>query len=131
MSIILDTHVWWWAVSEPDKLSERVREKINVVSASQRFAASISLWEFVMMTVKGRISLAISPSEWFAHTIKAGYLGILPLTADIAIEACRLPGNFHKDPADRIITATARKYNALLITKDRKILEYPGVKSLW
>ncbi len=118
-------------MSEPDKLSERVREKINVVSASQRFAASISLWEFVMMTVKGRISLAISPSEWFAHTIKAGYLGILPLTADIAIEACRLPGNFHKDPADRIITATARKYNALLITKDRKILEYPGVKSLW
>jgi PIN domain nuclease of toxin-antitoxin system len=48
-----------------------------------------------------------------------------------ALASTQLPGNFHKDPADRILIAIARRYDAELITCDQKILDYPHVKTLW
>ena len=51
-------------------------------------------------------------------------MNLCPLSPEIALESCFLPGNFHGDPADRIITATARLGNLTLLTRDRKIIEY-------
>jgi len=56
---------------------------------------------------------------------------VAELTDETAPDSCNLPGSFHKDPADRIIVATARKFGAILVTKDEKILNYPDVKSIW
>jgi PIN domain nuclease of toxin-antitoxin system len=129
--IILDTHVWWWAISEPERLSSIAQKIIEETPSTERHVASISLWEFAMMSSRGRIILNIHPKEWLRNAIESVGTKVLSMTANIAFESCNLPGNFHKDPADRIIVATARIYNALLISRDEKILNYPEVKTIW
>ncbi|MCP4701349.1 MAG: PIN domain-containing protein [Gammaproteobacteria bacterium] len=66
--IILDTHVWWWAISEPERLSSKASELIR--DTEERCVASISLWEFAMMATRGRIDLVISPYEWLRHSME-------------------------------------------------------------
>ena len=129
--ILLDTHTWIWSHSQTEYLSEDVREKIQTTPTDQRAIASISIWEFAMMVTRGRINLKIDPKHWLNHALNKSGLAVIELTPEIAIESCSLPGDFHKDPADRIIVATARTHNFTLLTKDRKILEYPHVKSFW
>jgi PIN domain nuclease of toxin-antitoxin system len=129
--IVLDTHVWWWTISEPAQLSRKARQLITKMPPEQRAIASISIWEFAMMITRGRIELTISPDEWLDYAINKTGLTILELNSKIALESCNLPGNFHKDPADRIIVATARVSRSQLITKDQKIIEYPHVTTVW
>lgn len=69
-------------------------------------------------------------AEWFAGALEASGIRLLPLTPQIAIEANHLPGEFHRDPADCIITATARIHGATLLTVDRRILAYPYVQTI-
>lgn len=129
--IVLDTHIWWWTISEPRQLSRKARQFITKTLPEQRAIASISIWEFAMMVTRGRIELTISPDEWLDYAINETGLTILELNSKIALESCNLPGNFHKDPADRIIVATARVSRSQLITKDQKIIEYPHVTTVW
>jgi PIN domain nuclease of toxin-antitoxin system len=129
--LMLDTHVWWWSLSEPKNLSSRSRAAIENTRTDERFIASISIWEFAMMAAKKRIELKISPESWLSRAINETGISVAALSAAIAIDACHLPGEFHKDPADRIIVATARVHNHILLTKDQKILNYPHVKSVW
>lgn len=129
--ILLDTHIWWWAITEPDRLSPRTRTLIEDADETERTIASISLWEFAMMATKNKIHLEISPKDWLRHALYTVGTRVLELTEEIALASCTLPDDFHKDPADRIIVATARIHNALLLTKDEKILGYPHVNALW
>ena len=129
--ILLDTHVWWWCLTEPENLSETAIETIAQTKTDQRAIASISIWEFAMMAAKKRIELTVSASKWLCRAINDTGLRVIELSPDIAVEFCRLPGDFHKDPADRIIVATARIHNSPLLTKDQKIRGYPHVKSIW
>lgn len=131
--LLLDTHVWWWAISEPTQLSPLATETIRQAQSDQDqiCIASISLWEFAMMVTRGRIRLNIAPQAWFQHALYTAGTQILDLTPEIAIDSCTLPGEFHKDPADRMIVATARVYQAVLVTKDRNILDYPHVHTVW
>lgn len=129
--ILLDTHVWWWAVTETDNLSKKALNLIEKTRPDQRAIASISIWEFAMMVSRGRIKLKISPEEWLDHSIHKTGLTVLDLSPSIAVDACNLPGEFHKDPADRIIVATCRVKKMKLLTKDHKILSYPNVEAVW
>jgi len=129
--IVLDTHAWWWAVSEPGQLSRKARQLIHKTPPEQRTIASISIWEFAMMVARGRINLTVTPDEWLDHAINSTGLTVLDLNPEIALESCKLPGNFHKDPADRIIVATARVGRSQLVTKDQKIIDYPFVATVW
>jgi PIN domain nuclease of toxin-antitoxin system len=129
--IVLDTHAWWWTVSETGQLSRKARQLISKTPPEQRTVASISIWEFAMMVARGRINLTVTPEEWLDHAINKTGLTVLDLNPEIALESCKLPGNFHKDPADRIIVATARVSRSQLITKDQKILDYPFVTTVW
>jgi PIN domain nuclease of toxin-antitoxin system len=97
----------------------------------QRAVASISLWEFAMMVAKGRIELKITAEQWLDYATHKTGIHLFELTPKVAVESCELPIPFHGDPADRIIVATARIKGATLLTKDRKILDYPHVKSAW
>jgi PIN domain nuclease of toxin-antitoxin system len=127
----MDTHVWWWAVSEPARLSRKARQLIRKTPPEQRAIASISIWEFAMMVVRGRIMLTITPDEWLEYAINRTGLTVLYLSPKIALESCSLPGNFHKDPADRIIVATARVSQSQLITTDEKIIDYQFINTVW
>jgi PIN domain nuclease of toxin-antitoxin system len=129
--ILLDTHVWWWSISEPEKLSTLVAEKIRRTKADQRAISSISIWEFAMMVFRKKIELKITPEEWFSHAVGNTGMNIIEIGPKIALDACSLPGEFHKDPADRIIVTTARVNNFTLVTKDDKILDYKHVNSVW
>lgn len=129
--ILLDTHVWWWSLTEPVNLSKNAVETITTTPPDQRAIASISIWELAMMVEKKRIELNVSVKRWLTAAINDTGLQVIDLSPDIAVESCRLPGNFHKDPADRIIVATARVHNLVLLTKDRKILDYPHIRAIW
>ncbi len=69
--------------------------------------------------------------RWLNNAIENSGLRVVKLTPEIAMESCNLPGSFHKDPADRILVATARIRNLTLLPKDGKILEYPHVQAVW
>jgi PIN domain nuclease of toxin-antitoxin system len=129
--ILLDTHTWIWAISTDKILSLRAKGMIKNTPANQRAIASISIWEFAMMFTKGRINVKISPEQWLENAINKSGIRIFDLSSKVALDACSLPGVFHKDPADRIIVATARIHNVTLITKDRKMIDYPHVKTVW
>ena len=129
--ILLDTHTWIWSHSATKLLSGNVEKLIKKTQTDQRAIASISIWEFAMMVTKGRINVKIDPKRWLNNAIDNSGLRVIELTPEIAMESCNLPGSFHKDPADRIIVATARTHNLTLLTKDRKIIEYPHVQAVW
>jgi len=75
--------------------------------------------------------LTVDLERWLSHCEAIPFLHFLPVTNRIAIESVRLPEPLHPDPADRIIIATALSVGAQLVTKDKKILDYPHVKSVW
>ena len=124
--IILDTHAWIWWVSSPELLPTNQRKFLE--SSSDIIAVSIiSLWEVYMLERKGRIKLPYEIEKWFENAIEESGINIIDLSRKIIIESNHLPGAFHRDPADRMIVATSRTYNAPLVTADKKILEYAHV----
>jgi PIN domain nuclease of toxin-antitoxin system len=129
--LLLDTHVWFWSLSEPERLSKAARDLIQQTKTDQRAVASISIWELAMMAARGRIELKIGAGQWLDYAVNKSGIHVFALTPEVALESCSLPGDIHGDPADRIIVATARLASATLVTKDRRILKYPYVESVW
>lgn len=128
--MILDTHVWVWHVQGDARLSKAVAELIRLNENSGLGVSAFSLWEVAKIVEKGKLNLYVGIDEWFAIALDYPGIQILPITPQIAAESTRLPGNFHKDPADQIIVATARIFDVPLVTVDSEILNYPHVKLL-
>jgi PIN domain nuclease of toxin-antitoxin system len=84
-----------------------------------------------MLTERGRLALAMEISPWLALVEQIERLRFVPVDNAIALASVALPGEFHKDPADRIIVATARALGAPVISADEKIRSYPHVRSVW
>ena len=129
--LLMDTRIWFWSLTEPEKLSKAAFRFIQRTKPDQRAMASISLWEFAMMVTRGRIELKTTAEQWLDYAPRKTGLHVFELTPKVAVESCELPGDFLGDPADRVIVATARINGATLVTKDQRILDYPHVKSLW
>lgn len=128
-TVILDTHVLLWHVSESEKLSPAA---ITTIGAAQTIAVStISAWEVGMLVEKGRLSLTHDVSDWIEIAGTLPRIQWIPVDTKIALRSTRLPGLFHKDPADRIITATALTLGAKLITADSKLHEYMHIQTVW
>lgn len=124
-SILLDTHVWIWLVNGDKSLAPRSFSLIEKAAAQgQVFLSSISPWEVAMLAAKQRITLGNPCLDWIRNALAITGIQLLPLMPEIAVESAHLPGDFHGDPADRIIVATARIENCLLMTKDKNILNY-------
>lgn len=129
--ILLDTHTWWWLMNQPDLVSRAAAEAIQSSPRERVHIAAISLWELAVLFHKQRIVLTTSPEEWMNRALLETGFRLAPLSPAIALGAYQLPGEFHSDPADRLIVATARHLSATLITRDEKIRAYPHVRSLW
>ena len=84
-----------------------------------------------MLVVRGRIALAMDLDEWLRVVETLEGVCIVPITAQTAVQSVTLPGEFHKDPADRLIVALAREKNVPIITADEKIQTYPHVRWVW
>jgi PIN domain nuclease of toxin-antitoxin system len=123
--LLLDTHVWLWLVAGSADLSTEARDTISIaITAGALRIAAISLWEIALLASRGRIVLGKPIGLWLEEALADPAPAIDPLSPQVAIESYALPDGFHRDPADRLIVATARVANATLMTRDRRILDY-------
>lgn len=133
--ILLDTHVLLWMASDPKRLSKRAHEAIRHARQDQArqhagiAIAAITLWELAWLAQNGRIAVSGSV-ESFVRELAARVI-LRPLTPEIAVLAVRLPGKFPKDPADRLIAATAMVEGMALVTADTAIRRAKVVDTVW
>ena len=88
------------------------------------YVSPITAWEVGMLAARGRLQLLIKPERWFANLFDAQGVRLAEMPPDLLIASSYLPGKPPRDPTDRIIAATARELGAMLVTRDRALLEY-------
>jgi len=122
--ILLDTHIWlrWLLPTEP--LPIKLVEQIEQAEAV--FVSAISCWETVMLVQKQRIMLDQPLEQWLEEASTGSGVIVLPITCEISRLAATLPEH-HKDPADRLIIATALCHNLKLMSLD---LRFPAYQEL-
>ncbi len=125
--ILLDTHIWirWLLPTEP--LPGRLVGYIE--KADKVMISAISCWEVAMLVQKQRINIPLPISEWLEEATVGSSVDVLPITCQISQQAAILPEH-HKDPADRIIIATAFCLNISLISFDHAFAAYQEVSNL-
>ncbi|MFU8781248.1 MAG: type II toxin-antitoxin system VapC family toxin [Kiritimatiellia bacterium] len=126
MNLLIDTHVWFWALESPDQLGPVCRAILESPENTLR-ASTVSIVEFGQLQTAGRIAFKGTLESWVRRGADALQLQIVPLSQPAALLAYNLPGDFHKDPADRMLVATAIEDGLTLITADDRILAYPHV----
>ena len=130
--IVIDTHTLIWWVSGDKSLSEAANKIINkTLIDSEIIISTISAWEISMLIEKGRLILGMDIESWLKEVAAIEGVRFMPVDNEIVIKSTKLPGEFHKDPADRIIVATARKLAVPLVTADEKLIDYQHVKTIW
>lgn len=121
-----------WLAAEPANISPKARAAIRRALASGGLAiASISVWEMAMLFARGRIRSAGTTESALARILEATAISVREITPSIAALATQFPESFPKDPADRLIAATARAENVPLVTQDDRIRESPLLKTIW
>lgn len=129
--ILVDTHVVLWLSMAPDKISTRAAAAIRRAREGAEGVAvsSITLLEFTLLAGRNRIRLN-SGLESYLQDIESRFTA-LPITSRICAAVLSLPATFPKDPADRVITATALSEGLLLVTADEQIRDSKVVATIW
>lgn len=110
-------------------LSQQIKKTIEASAAQNSvFVSAISVWEIAMLVNKGKIVLNSPCLVWINSALSLPGITLIPLSPEIAVESCQLPGELHGGPADRILAATSIIEDLTLITRDRKLLEYGAKK---
>jgi len=123
--LLLDTHAAIWIVrNEP--IAPRATEALDAThqAAGIVFVSPITAWEVGLLVSRNRLNLLMTPQRWFDRLLNLPGIQLADLSPDILIASSFLPGSPPRDPADRIILATARDVGATLITRDRLLLKY-------
>lgn len=126
MKLVLDTHVWLWALLEPSRLSPAIRSALSARDNQIQLSA-VSLWEVLNLAAKKRIVIKGDAADWIFSRLRGSPVQVIALTQEIVFAAHNLEMN-HKDPADRWIVATARTQGAALATVDRVLLAQKAVE---
>ena len=132
--IVLDTHALIWWVNDDQQLSDRARKAIEKEISNENgqvFISTITAWEIALLVEKGRLTLTMDVKDWIDTVTAIEGVRFVPIDYEVAIQSVRLPGEFHPDPADRMIVALARRLSTALITSDAKIQTYRHVKTIW
>ena len=123
--LLLDTcAVIWIANDEPIGKEARNAIAAALVADDPVYVSPITAWEVGMLAARGRITLQMSPEKWFDRLIGAPGIRLAEMPPNVLIASSFLPGDRPVDPADRIITATAREYDMRIVTRDRRLLAY-------
>jgi PIN domain nuclease of toxin-antitoxin system len=129
--ITCDTHVLIYWATDLEKLSPLAAEMLERGRVEGALGcADIVLWEVAMLVDKGRVVLPVSVNRFLEKTSQALRLAVVPISPAIAVRAQDTVFQ-HKDPADRLIAATAMELDAPLITADRKLAQVAGLRVLW
>jgi PIN domain nuclease of toxin-antitoxin system len=123
--LLLDTCAVIW-LAEGEKLARSAADLLHAAddAGEVTYISPISAWEVGQLASCGRIQLLITPQRWFARLFEARGVHLAEMSPDLLIASSFLPGKPPRDPADRIIAATARDLGATLITRDRALLGY-------
>ena len=130
MDVLLDTCSLIWAASDPEKLTPRVADTL-LANDTAVWVSAISCAELACLVERRRIAIDRHWKTWFRHVIDMNSWGVADIDLQVVEEAYSLPGEYHRDPADRIIAATARIKQLTILTADQKILDYPHVETMW
>lgn len=126
---MLDTHAWLWWAADPSKIPPRTRRRIG--AARDLVVSAISCWEIAMLVERGRLRLRVDTRSAISQLLTVPRLRCVHVTDAIATEAGLLGADFHGDPADRIVVATARELGGSLATGDARIRASSKVPTLW
>ena len=132
--IVLDTHALVWWVHGDSQLSPNAKAAIEGERSTELgvvLISAISAWEIAMLVRADRLTLTMGIDDWLETVSNVEGVRFVPVDNKVGVESTRLPGDFHKDPADRMIVALARHLNVPLITADAKIRAYKHVRSIW
>lgn len=123
--LLLDTHAAIW-ITEDQPLAKGAVEAIDAAyrAGGTVFISAITAWEVGLLVSRNRLSLVARPERWFQRLLAIQGVRLAELSPDILVASSFLPGTPPRDPADRIILATARDLGATLITRDRLLLKY-------
>lgn len=128
--ILLDTHIWIWWVSQQPQLTPPLHQIIQLQQGNGLGVSIISCWEVAKLVENRKLHLSLPVADWLQQALAYPGIQLLPLTLSIIVDSTQLPGNFHRDPADQLIVATALIHNVSLLTVDTKILSYPHVQTV-
>lgn len=123
--VLLDTHALIWLDQDVVVLGKTARHRADeALKAGELAVSAISFWETAMLAAKGRIEMALPPIAWRRELLSSGLRELL-VDGSIGIATAQLR-DFHGDPADRLIVATAQIMSAALVTADQQVLDWPG-----
>lgn len=132
MSVLVDTHIWIWWLTGQDDLPEPERTSLDQQAADGNppLLSAISLWEAQMLASKGRLALSMPFSHWLMEACSPEVVQVVPIVPEVILCLDMLPAEFHGDPADRLVVASALSRGVPLHTHDKKI-RAAHVSPLW
>lgn len=129
--ILLDTHAWIWWVQEPTRLTAAQASAIGINEESIIGVSAISCWEVAKLVQRNRLELPLPVDEWLTTALRYPAMSLIPITPRIAVESTMLSEEFHRDPADQLISATSRVLDCPPVTSDDKIIRYTRVQTVF
>jgi PIN domain nuclease of toxin-antitoxin system len=121
LNLLLDTHIFLWALLDPGRLSIRIRTELEN-SANILWLSPLTTWEVLLLAEKQKITLAPDPLNWMRQAYKQIPFQEAQLNHEVAIQSRQLTLS-HQDPVDRFLGATAQVYNLTLVTADKRLLQ--------
>ncbi|WP_371419810.1 type II toxin-antitoxin system VapC family toxin [Tardiphaga sp.] len=123
--LLLDTCAVIW-IAEGERLSEASLKVMRDAAAdgAQTFVSPITAWEIGLLVARKRLQMTTTPERWFAAVLALPSMQLANMAPELLIASSFLPGKPPRDPADRIVAATARDLGATLITRDKVLLDY-------
>lgn len=125
-ALLVDTHVWIWMLDgDTRRIGPRTRRLLDQAHARDALRVSpVSIFEVSALSASGRLTLSRSLEQWLEAAIDGAGIRLAPLSREVAVDAGLLPRALVADPMDRLLVATARQADAILVTADAKILGY-------
>ena len=121
LRLLLDTHIWFWILTEPTRIGRRARAEI-ARARNEVWLSPISVWELLLLAERGRVKLGDEPRKWVTGALSRTPAQEAVLNVDIAVRSREILAE-HADPADRFLVATALVYGLTLVTADRTLIK--------
>ena len=123
--LLLDTCAAIW-VAEGEMLARPAIDLLGAAADAEAatYISPISAWEVGLLVARDRLKLLITPQRWIQRLLETPGVRLADMSPELLIASSFLPGKPPRDPADRILAATARDHGATLITRDRALLDY-------
>ena len=128
MKLLLDTHIWLWALLEPGRLSTKVAAELRGYD-TERWLSPLSVWEALLLNERKRLHVDRSAEAWVLEALERAPVLEAPVNHEVALASRRLKTK-HRDPVDRFLIATAQVFELTLVTQDAVLMSQADVRVL-